>query len=334
MTDAGNQDLLQMMEEMKKQMDANFSTLQREVDEMKRRTRSPARSSSSESSSSKRTRRSYRSRSRRPRSIESRSGRSPRLSKSKNKDTLPRSGGSKGKSPLRTRDWGERMDSSDEEAIDYEKEIIWRESEEEDGGRKLVEVSEKTKSLLESRCTQSVPNEKRKKIRARFPQPKVAATKTPRLDDFLKATIPTTAKNKDTDAAEASRGENEKDSCRGTEARERSEGVSQSSLQKMNATHSTGPSIFPTFTDDPYTSPGTKFPELRCNTLPLPGMQGRAEVVGPPHAQVEWEEPNKERSRHDDRVRCIVDGLGSIQPGTEDRRSMDKSRCTSTAWSS
>ena len=55
-------------------------------------------------------------------------------------------------------------------------------------------------------------------------------------------------------------------------------------------------------------------------------MQGRAEVVGPPHAQVEWEEPNKERSRHDDRVRCIVDGLGSIQPGTKDRRSMDKSR--------
>ena len=184
-------------------MDANFSTLQREVDEMKRRTRSPARSSSSESSSSKRTRRSYRSRSRRPRSIESRSGRSPRLSKgSKNKDTRPsRSGGSKGKSPLRTRDWGERMDSSDEEAIDYEKEIIWPESEEEDGGGKLVEVSEKTKSLLESRCTQSVPNEKRKKIRARFPQPKVAATKTPRLDDFLKATIPTTAKNEDKELA-------------------------------------------------------------------------------------------------------------------------------------
>ena len=135
-----------------------------------------------------------------------------------------------------------------------------------------------------------------------------------------------------TDAAEASRGENEKDSCRGTEARERSEGVSQSSLQTDredecdNTSHSTGPSIFPTFTDDPYTSPGTKFPELRCNTLLLPGMQGRAEVVGLPHAQVEWEEPNKERSRHDNRVRCTVDGLGSIQPGTEDRRSMDKSR--------
>ena len=66
-----------------------------------------------------------------------------------------------------------------------------------------------------------------------------------------------------------------------------------------------------TFTDDPHTSRGTKFPKLRCNTLPLPGMQGRAEVVGLPHAEVEWEESNKER-RHD-RVRCIIDGLSQGQ---------------------
>lgn len=46
-----------------------------------------------------------------------------------------------------------------------------------------------------------MPNEKRRRIKAKYPQPKVAATKTPHLDDYLKTTLPNSAKSEDKELA-------------------------------------------------------------------------------------------------------------------------------------
>ena len=51
------------------------------------------------------------------------------------------------------------MEHPELEVMDFNKDIEFIDSEEEDG-IKLVEVTEQTKSLLELKRTQSVPNEK------------------------------------------------------------------------------------------------------------------------------------------------------------------------------
>ena len=170
-------------------------TLQEDFNRMKkRRSRSPGSSSDSggsDSSSARRSRKkhrkSYRSRSRRPRSRRSRSGRSTstrsrrslsRHSQSSKSRRSPRRTSPKGKQPLRTSNWATRMEYPDEEdVIDYDKAIEWPDSDDE--GSSLIEVSEKTRTLLDAKCTQSVPNDKRRRLRAKFPQPKVPATKPP-----------------------------------------------------------------------------------------------------------------------------------------------------------
>ena len=37
-------------------------------------------------------------------------------------------------------------------------------------------------------------------------------------------------------------------------------------------------------------------------------------MVGQPHVQMEWKNPDKEGNRHDNRIRCIPDRLGSSCP--------------------
>ena len=93
------------------------------------------------------------------------------------------------------------MEDSEEEQMDYSELPVYPDSDEEKGGCKLVEVSETTKALLQSKCTQSVSNYKRKQVRARYPQPKVAATRIPKLDESFKQIVPATTKAADKDLA-------------------------------------------------------------------------------------------------------------------------------------
>ena len=65
----------------------------------------------------------------------------------------------------------------------------------------LVEVSEETRALLTTSCTRSVPNETRRRTRSRYKLPKVAATRTPRLDHFMKSETSLGAKSLDKDLA-------------------------------------------------------------------------------------------------------------------------------------
>ena len=68
-------------------------------------------------------------------------------------------------------------------------------------GSQLIEVLESTKRLLHSKCTLSVPNDKRRRIRALYPQPWVPATNTPKLDENLKQILPTAARMMDKELA-------------------------------------------------------------------------------------------------------------------------------------
>ena len=76
-----------------------------------------------------------------------------------------------------------------------------RDSDEDIEGGQLVEVSKYTRNLLYSKCTRSVPNEKRRRIKGQYPQPKVAATRTPKLDDSFKQILPAAARTMDKDLA-------------------------------------------------------------------------------------------------------------------------------------
>ena len=65
-----------------------------------------------------------------------------------------------------------------------------------------MEVSEPTKRLLKTKFTVSLNNEKRKRAKGKFPkQPKVAAMKTPKLDDYLKQLVPAASKQADKELA-------------------------------------------------------------------------------------------------------------------------------------
>ena len=135
-----------------------------------------------------------------------------------------------------------------------------------------------------------------------------------------------------TNATKTSRGKTKKDLCRSTEPAKRGSSLSQGPLQtdREDERHLSGyspsPTVLSSSTDDSYTGSGTELPELRHLHTPLQGMQGGAEVVGRPHVQVEWENPNKERDRYDHRIRCIPDRLLPILSGTEDWRPLDITR--------
>ena len=65
----------------------------------------------------------------------------------------------------------------------------------------LREVSEETRKLLEDKCTRSVPNDQRLKIRNNYPLPRVPATRTPQMDSYLKPEVPTSVKSLDKELA-------------------------------------------------------------------------------------------------------------------------------------
>ena len=77
------------------------------------------------------------------------------------------------------------MDPAQEEARLRDPVFIDSDEEQED----LVEVSEKTSKFLHLKCTRSVTNETRKRVRTSYPLPKVPATRSPQLDTFLKQEV-------------------------------------------------------------------------------------------------------------------------------------------------
>ncbi len=91
-------------------------------------------------------------------------------------------------------------DRDPSEKVDYSLPIYFSDEENgEDSSEQLVEVSEQTAKLLKNSCTRGVSNESRRKTRSAFHLPKVPATRTPRLDQFLKTEIPQPTKSLDKD---------------------------------------------------------------------------------------------------------------------------------------
>ena len=129
------------------------------------------------------------SRSRRSRKGKQRRRTSRSCSRSRSRDRPRQSPGRN-----RSRLWGTRM-SQGEEPIDLTKPITFPDSDEEDqSDARLAEVSEKTKKLLEDSCTRRLQNSSRVKKRSHYPLPKVAATRTPQLEAFLRPEVSNAAK--------------------------------------------------------------------------------------------------------------------------------------------
>ncbi len=104
-----------------------------------------------------------------------------------------------GRTPESSRTSTPWCDRDPAEKIDYSAHITFSDEEEGGGSEQLVEVSEQTEKLLKGSCTRSVPNESRRKIRSGFHLPKVPATRTPRLDQFLRTEIPQATRSLDKD---------------------------------------------------------------------------------------------------------------------------------------
>ena len=172
-----------------------FDVLKEDVDQLKQsnevlhRSRSRSRDDPSPSRSRSRSTR---------KAVEDRS-----LSRSRSRPTRKgRENKSHSRSPVsrRHRSWADCMEDDENETPDYEQEIRF-EDEDSQGETKLVEVSEKTKSFLEESCRQSLPNSSRIQTRSRFGLPKVAATRTPQLDPFMKTEVNSATKSTDKELA-------------------------------------------------------------------------------------------------------------------------------------
>ena len=98
----------------------------------------------------------------------------------------------------RHKSWADHMDEDENKLPDYEEERKFDDKEE---NPKLVKVSEKTKEFLEECCGRSLTNANRIKTRSSFSLPKVAATKTPLLDVFMKTEVSSSTKSLDKDLA-------------------------------------------------------------------------------------------------------------------------------------
>ena len=90
------------------------------------------------------------------------------------------------------------MELNPKEKPNYTERVHW-DSDEKEENPKLIEVSEKTQGLLVEVCMRSVPNSVRRKTCSSYPLPKVAATKTPQMDAFLKADLSPATKALDKD---------------------------------------------------------------------------------------------------------------------------------------
>ena len=99
------------------------------------------------------------------------------------------------------KNWADRMSDDEQEEMDFSKEVEWPDSDTEQQESKLVEVSEKTKKLLEEKCTQRVQDSVTFQTRGKYPLLKVVATKTPHLDSYLKTELSSTTKSDDKELA-------------------------------------------------------------------------------------------------------------------------------------
>ena len=87
------------------------------------------------------------------------------------------------------------MDEDEYECPDYNESVTFVDSDDKESGEHCTtKVSEETHAFLTKRCTRSLTNEARKKIRKHFLLPRVPVTKMPQLDPYLKTEASTTAK--------------------------------------------------------------------------------------------------------------------------------------------
>ena len=106
---------------------------------------------------------------------------------------------SRGRPPTKKRSWVDRMESSDE-SMDYDAPVTWPDSDQEDNPN-LQEVSEGTRRILEASCLCRKSNSARLQVRNSYPLPKVAATRSLTLDSYLKQELSTSVKQEDRELA-------------------------------------------------------------------------------------------------------------------------------------
>ena len=126
-------------------------------------------------------------------------------SRSPRRNSPPRSrhgsesrGTPRGQDPATHRSWASRME---EEESDYQRPDSDEEIERTLGGPDVREVSEETRRLLTRACSRSVGNETRRRCRGRYPLPKVAVTKSPNLDPFMRTEVSSNVKAGDKELA-------------------------------------------------------------------------------------------------------------------------------------
>ena len=135
----------------------------------------------------------------RPRSSRSRSRSPRRKSLSPSRLGSESRGNPRGLDSAGHRSWWSRME--EEESDNHQRHDSDEEMERALGGPDLREVSEETHKLLTSACTRSVSNEARRRSRGRYPLPKVATTKSPNLDPFMRSEVSSNTKADDRELA-------------------------------------------------------------------------------------------------------------------------------------
>ena len=93
--------------------------------------------------------------------------------------------------------WADR----DGEVIDFSKKVNFSDSDPEDRPTGLIEVSETTRQLLTQKCIRRMPNKERLARRSHYPLPKVAATRAPQLDSFMRLEVSPAVKSGDRELA-------------------------------------------------------------------------------------------------------------------------------------
>ena len=101
--------------------------------------------------------------------------------------------------PAGHRSWASRMDEEDSD--NYQCHDSDEDMERTLGGPDVREVSEDTRRLLTRAYSRSVGNEARRRCRGRYPLPKVATTKLPNLDPFMRTEVSSSAKADDKELA-------------------------------------------------------------------------------------------------------------------------------------
>ena len=95
--------------------------------------------------------------------------------------------------------WADRVAGKKE--MDISKTITFSNSDPEDQSARLVEVSDITRQLWEQKCTGSMPDKEWLAKWNHYPVLKVAATRTPQLDEFIKLEVSLAVKSADREMA-------------------------------------------------------------------------------------------------------------------------------------